>query len=60
MIDPDGNIILELIYNKMYVYDDWLQLSTDKFAGRATIEEAKLVIPCDRYIRIERFSLGGG
>lgn len=65
MIDPDGNIVLETIYDKMYVYDDWLYLyiigeGKDGFAGRATVEEAKLVIPCDRYVRIERFSLGDG
>ena len=26
MIDPDGNIVLEPIYDEMYVYDDWLKL----------------------------------
>ena len=65
MIDPDGNIVLEPIYDEMYVYDDWLKLyikgsGKDGFAGRATVEEAKLVIPCDRYVRIESFNLGGG
>lgn len=65
MIDFDGNIVLDPIYNKMYPYDDWLELyikgnGKDGFAGRATLEDAKLIIPCDRYIRIEKFSLGGG
>ena len=59
------NIVLDPIYNKMYPYDDWLELyikgnGKDGFAGRATLEDAKLIIPCDRYIRIEKFSLGGG
>lgn len=66
MIDSDGNYVLDPIYEKMHeTMEGWLKLvvKTDQgryFSGIATPDDAKIVIPCDRYLSIERFEVGGG
>lgn len=65
MIDTDGKVVLEPIYDQMYRINDWLHLyikgkGTDGYAGRATAEDARLIIPCNRYISIGNFNKDGG
>ena len=67
MIDVDGKYVLEPIYSKMYInMDGFIDLVVNKkngrevFNGMASKEDAKLLIPCDRYVSINRFEYGGG
>ena len=65
MIDLDGNYVLEPIYSQMHVnMDGFLELLIENggevFNGMASKEDAKLLIPCGRYVSIKSFELGGG